>query len=116
MDVQISGYRACVEYIKGQAPFEPWYKEPTLVVWLSINTPSLPVSGFGVTLPLKEYESGELKALIEREGSLELEKIIVKHSKERATMEKLAKAKREAEDVARRVSVATGIELLTSDR
>ena len=113
MDVQISGYRAWVEYIKGQAPLEPWYKEPTLVVWLSIDAPSLPVSGFGITLPLKEYKPDELKALIEKEGSLELQKILDKHTKERAEMEKRDKAKQEAEDIARRVSVATGIELLT---
>lgn len=116
MDVQISGLRAWVEYIKGQAPLEPWHKEPTLVVWLSIDAPSLPVSGFGITLPLKEYKPDELKALIEQEGALELERILNQHREGEIKREELDKATRAAEDIARRVSVATGIELLTAKK
>ena len=116
MDVTIMGHRGWVEYIKGQAPLEPWYKESLLSVFIELDAPGLPVAGFGLHLPLKEYEPDELKALIEQEGSAELKKIIQKHEEEDAKRAVQEEAKRDAEAIARKVAEATGIELLEERR
>jgi len=111
MDVTIKGHRAWVEYIKGQPALEPWHKEPELVVWLGIDSPHS-VSGFGITLPLKEYAPDELKKLIEVEGTRQFNEIIAKHDAEREKNEEYANRKQQAEDVARKVAEAASIELL----
>ncbi|KKK76153.1 hypothetical protein LCGC14_2866520, partial [marine sediment metagenome] len=102
-------------YIKGQPPLEPWHKEPELVVWVGIDSPHT-VSGFGITLPLKEYAPDELKKLIEEEGTSQFEEIIAKHDAERKKSEDLATRKKEAEDVARKVAESAGVELLEDKR
>jgi len=111
MDVTIQGHRAWVEYIKGQPALEPWHKEPELVVWLGIDSPHS-VSGFGITLPLKEYTPDELKKQIEVEGTRQFNDIIAKHDAERKKNEDFANRKKQAEDVARKVAEAASIELL----
>ena len=115
MDVTILGHRAWVEYIKGREALEPWHKEPELVVWLGIDSPHS-VSGFGITLPLKEYTPDELKKLIEEEGSRQFEEIIAKHEAERKKTEDTVARRKEAQDVARKVAEAAGVEHLEDRR
>jgi len=111
MDVTIKGHRAWVEYIKGQPALEPWHKEPELVVWIGIDSPHS-VSGFGITLPLKEYTPDELKKQIEVEGTRQFNEIIAKHDAEREKNEDYTNRKKQAEDIARKVAEAASIELL----
>lgn len=115
MDVTIAGHRAWVEYVKGQSKLEPWHKEPALVVWLGIDSPHS-VSGFGITLPLKEYKPDELKKLIEEEGSRRFEEILREHEAERKKMEDQANQKKAAQEIAQKVAKAAGIELLEDER
>lgn len=115
MDITIKGHRAWVEYIKGWPAFEPWRKEPELVVWIGIDS-SHGVSGFGITLPLKEYTPDELKKLIEEEGTRQFEKIIAQDDAERKKSEDFANRKQQAEEVARKVASAAGVELLEDRR
>lgn len=115
MDVTISGHRAWVEYIKGQEALEPWHKEPALTVWLSIDSPHA-VSGFGISLPLKEYTPDELKNLIEKEGTRQFEEIIAKHDAERKETEARISRREAAQDIARKVAEAAGVEHMEDRR
>ena len=115
MDVTIKGYRAWVEYIKGQPILEPWHKEPQLVVWVGIDSPHA-TAGFGISLPLKEYSPDELKKLIEEEGARQFDKIIAQHAADAQKMEEHTAQKREADEVARKVAEAAGLEFLENKR
>lgn len=115
MEVTIKGHRAWVEYIKGQPALEPWHKEPELVVWVGIDS-AHSVSGFGITLPLKEYTPDELKKQIEVEGTRQFNEIIAKHDAERKKNEDLANRRQQAQDIARKVAEAAGIELMEDKR
>lgn len=108
MDVTIDGHRAWVEYIKGQPALEPWHPEPELVVWLGIDSPHA-ISGFGITLPLKEYPPEELKRLIEEEGTRQFKDMIARHDAEREKNEAQQKREEEADEVARKVSEAAQV-------
>jgi len=115
MDVTISGHRAWVDYIKGQEALEPWHKEPALVVWLSIDSPHS-ISGFGITLPLKEYAPDELKKLIEKEGTRQFDEMIVKHEAERKKTEDMVTRRKAAQDIASKVAEAAGVEHMEDKR
>jgi len=115
MDLTIKGHRAWVEYIQGQPAFEPWHKEPALVVWVSIDSPHS-VSGFGITLPLKEYTPDELKKLLEEEGTRQFEEIIARHDAEKKKTEDYNIRQQQAKDVARKVAEAADVELLEDKR
>jgi len=115
MDVTIKGHRAWVEYIKGQEALEPWRKEPELTVWLSIDSPH-PVSGFGISLPLKEYAPDELKKLIEEEGTRQWEKILAKHEAERKEIEARIARREAAQAIGRKVAEAAGVEHMEGRR
>ena len=115
MDVIISGHKGWVEYIKGREATEPVQKEPELVVWISIDSPHW-IGGFGITLPLKEYAPDELKKLIEKEGTRQWDDKIAKHEAERKKTEDIVTRRKEAEDIARKVAEAAGVELLSDRR
>jgi len=58
-------------------PSNPWHKEDSLDVWLTFERGEgkYPGStlGFGVSLPVKDYQPDELLALIKTEGERQLE-------------------------------------------
>jgi len=115
MDVTISGHRAWVEYIKGQEALVPGFKEPALVVWLSIDSPHS-ISGFGITLPLKEYTPEELKKLIEKEGTRQFNESVAKHEADRKKTEDTIARREAAQAIGRKVAEAAGVELLEDRR
>lgn len=122
MDVIIGGHRAWVEYIKGEPAYEPWRKKPELTVWLSIESPhpvsdfGISVTGFGISLPLKEYTRDELKKLIEEEGTRQWEKILAKHEAERKETEARIARREAAQEIGRKVAEAADVELLEDKR
>ncbi|MBA7681751.1 hypothetical protein ES703_90091 [subsurface metagenome] len=115
MDLTIKGHKAWVDYITGKPALEPWHKEPRLTVWICIDG-SHPVSGFEISLPLKEYTRDELKKLIEKEGPRQFEEIIARHDAERKKQDDYANRKQQVEEVARKVAEAAGVELLEDKR
>lgn len=122
MDVTIKGHRAWVEYVRGEpeysGPFvfaQSWRKQPELTVWLSIESPH-PVSGFGISLPLKEYTPDELKKLIEEEGTRQWEKILAKHEAERKETEARIARREAAQEIGRKVAEAAGVEHMEDKR
>ena len=115
MDVTIGGHRAWVEYVRGQPEYQPWRKRPELTVWLSIDSPHS-TSGFGISLPLKEYAPDELKKLIEEEGTRQWEAILAKDERDRKETEARLSRRDAAQDIARKVAEAAGVELLEDRR
>jgi hypothetical protein len=115
LDLTISGHRAWIEYVKGQSKREPWYKEPYLLVWLVVDSPHS-ISGFGITLPLKEYTREELKQKVEEEGSRRFNEIITKHEKEQKQIAAEEAEKAAAQEIARKVAKNAGVELLEEDK
>jgi len=115
MDITIKGHRAWVEYVKGEPEYPPWRKQPELVVWIGIDSSHV-VSGFGITLPLKEYTPDELKKLIEEEGTRQFEKILAKYEAERKETEARIARREAAQAIGRKVAEAAGVELLEDKR
>ena len=115
MDVTIKGHRAWVEYIKGEPEYQPWRKQPELTVWLSIDSPHS-TSGFGISLPLKEYAPEELKRLVEEEGTRQWEKILAKDEAERKETEARIARRDAAQEIARKVAKAAGVEHMEDKR
>jgi len=115
MDVTIKGHRAWVEYVKGEPEYQPWRKQPELTVWLRIDSHH-PVSGFGISLPLKEYAPDELKKLIEEEGTRQWEKILAKHEAERKETEARIARREAAQEIGRKVAEAASVECMEDKR
>jgi len=110
MYITIGGEPAFVEYIKGFAPRDPAGK-PRLAVWITMSGGHR-VTSFGITLPLKEYTPAELKEQIEKVGGQIWDTILAEQEKETARMWDYTERKLAAQEVARKVAEATGVELL----
>ena len=110
MYITIRGEPAFVEYIKGEIPLDPADK-PKLEVWLTIGGGHR-VSGFGITLPLREYTLAGLKEKIKQVGGQEWDSILVKQERETVRLWDYAERKLAAQEIARKVAETTGVELL----
>ena len=111
MDITIKGYRAIVNYINGRPAFGRFLKEPKLVVWIEIDK-ECGMSGFAITIPLKEYAPDELKRVIEEEGARQFDASLSCIISERKNGRGLRFATHKAQVIARKVAKAAGIKLL----
>ncbi len=82
-EVEILGYKAKIERVRGQEKQEPWYREDKLAVWLSFDEPVGSVVSFPVLLPVKKYDREEFLYNVRQRGAEELKLILEKHEKER---------------------------------
>ena len=113
MSVTIRGEPARVKFMVGEITRDPADK-PKLVIFLTIGGGHR-VTGFGITLPLKEYTPAGLKEQIEKVGGREWDSILAKQEKETARMWDYTRRQEAAQEIARKVSETTGIELLEDE-
>ena len=113
MSVTIRGEPARVKFMVGEITRDPADK-PKLVIFLTIGGGHR-VTGFGITLPLKEYTPAGLKEQIEKVGGEEWDTILAEQGVETARREDYAERNLAAQEIARKVAETTGIELLEDE-
>ena len=74
---------------------EPWHPEDQITVWIDLDKPIDGTSGFGISLPVKDYDRREFLASVIQEGEKELKEILARNKVERE--EQLKRKARERE-------------------
>ena len=96
--IEVLGHKATIDSVSARQADGIWYKEDFLMVFIDLDDSVEGISGFGVNLPVKRYDSDEFIAAVKEEAEKTLPKHLEKHIAERAKHQR-EKEKQESLDL-----------------